>query len=319
MAQIVYPKINLAEEIEKMKKLRSATILSHNYQIPEVQDLSDFVGDSLELALETEKSDNKLIIFCGVHFMAETLSILAPQKKILLPDLEAGCSLAASINVEQLLEWKRKHPNSIVISYINTSAAIKAESDICCTSTNAVKIVESIPGNKEILFLPDLFLGAYVEKMTGRSMHIWPGECHVHAKLTAQKINQLRELQPDADFLIHPECGCVSNTMYNLVENKISPKKTKILSTGGMMKYAKSSPAKEFIVATETGILYPLKKANPTKKFYPAQKDAVCEYMKMINLDNIFKSLNELVYEVKVPKKIADKARKPILKMLDVI
>ena len=225
MAQIIYPKIDLVKEIEKMKKLRSAIILSHNYQIPEVQDLSDFVGDSLELALETEKSDNKLIIFCGVHFMAETLSILAPQKKILLPDLDAGCSLASSINVEQLQEWKRKHPNSIVISYINTSAAVKAESDICCTSTNAVKIVESIPANKEILFLPDLFLGAYVEKITGRSMHIWPGECHVHAQLTAQKINELRELQPNAEFLIHPECGCVSNTMYNLAENNISEKK----------------------------------------------------------------------------------------------
>jgi len=319
MAQIIYPKIDLVKEIEKMKKLRSATILSHNYQSPEVQDLSDFVGDSLELALETEKSDNKLIIFCGVHFMAETLSILTPQKKILLPDLDAGCSLASSINVEQLQEWKKKHPNSIVISYINTSAAVKAESNICCTSTNAVKIVESIPANKEILFLPDLFLGAYVEKITGRSMHIWPGECHVHAQLTAQKINELRELQPNAEFLIHPECGCVSNTMYNLAENNISEKKTKILSTGGMIKYAKSSTAKDFIVATETGILYPLRKENPTKTFYPAQKDAVCEYMKMINLDKIYKSLNELVYEVKVPKKIAEKARKPILKMLEIV
>ena len=206
MAQIIYPKIELVEEIEKMKKLRSAIILSHNYQIPEVQDLSDFVGDSLELALETEKSDNKLIIFCGVHFMAETLSILAPQKKILLPDLNAGCSLASSINVEQLQEWKRKHPNSIVISYINTSAAVKAESDICCTSTNAVKIVESVSANKEILFLPDLFLGAYVEKITGRSMHIWPGECHGGSD--CQKLDTDQEACEDANCEYYPsDCG----------------------------------------------------------------------------------------------------------------
>ena len=301
-----------------MRSKKNALILSHNYQIPEIQDLANFVGDSLELSIQARNADNNLIVFCGVHFMAETVSILAPKKTILIPDLEAGCSLAETINVEQLHEWKGKHPEAVVVSYINTSARIKAESDYCCTSSNAIKIIESIPTNKEILFLPDLFLGAYIEKMTGRKMHIWPGECHVHAQLTAEKVNNIRDEYPNADFLIHPECGCVSNVMYDMVNGDISDNKTKILSTGGMVEYTKKSASKEFIVATETGIIYQLQKNNPGKKFRPLKDNAICEYMKKITVEKLYKSLNEEVYQVKVPEEIAKKAINPINKMLEI-
>ena len=301
-----------------MRSKKNALILSHNYQIPEIQDLANFVGDSLELSIQARNADNNLIVFCGVHFMAETVSILAPKKTILIPDLEAGCSLAETINVEQLREWKGKHPEAVVVSYINTSARIKAESDYCCTSSNAIKIIESIPTNKEILFLPDLFLGAYIEKMTGRKMHIWPGECHVHAQLTAEKVNNIRDEYPNADLLIHPECGCVSNVMYDMVNGDISDNKTKILSTGGMVEYTKKSASKEFIVATETGIIYQLQKNNPGKKFRPLKDNAICEYMKKITVEKLYKSLNEEVYRVKVPEEIAKKAINPINKMLEI-
>tara|TARA_B000000460_G_C21531898_1_gene401194 strand:- start:1268 stop:2176 length:909 start_codon:yes stop_codon:yes gene_type:complete len=301
-----------------LRSKKNALILSHNYQIPEIQDLANFVGDSLELSIQARNADNNLIVFCGVHFMAETVSILAPKKTILIPDLEAGCSLAETINVEQLREWKGKHPEAVVVSYINTSARIKAESDYCCTSSNAIKIIESIPTNKEILFLPDLFLGAYIEKMTGRKMHIWPGECHVHAQLTAEKVNNIRDEYPNADFLIHPECGCVSNVMYDMVNGDISDNKTKILSTGGMVEYTKKSASKEFIVATETGIIYQLQKNNPGKKFRPLKDNAICEYMKKITVEKLYKSLNEEVYRVKVPEEIAKKAINPINKMLEI-
>ena len=301
-----------------MRSKKNALILSHNYQIPEIQDLANFVGDSLELSIQARNADNNLIVFCGVHFMAETVSILAPKKTILIPDLEAGCSLAETINVEQLRKWKGKHPEAVVVSYINTSARIKAESDYCCTSSNAIKIIESIPTNKEILFLPDLFLGAYIEKMTGRKMHIWPGECHVHAQLTAEKVNNIRDEYPNADLLIHPECGCVSNVMYDMVNGDISDNKTKILSTGGMVEYTKKSASKEFIVATETGIIYQLQKNNPGKKFRPLKDNAICEYMKKITVEKLYKSLNEEVYRVKVPEEIAKKAINPINKMLEI-
>ncbi len=301
-----------------MRSKKNALILSHNYQIPEIQDLANFVGDSLELSIQARNADNNLIVFCGVHFMAETISILAPKKTILIPDLEAGCSLAETINVEQLREWKGKHPEAVVVSYINTSARIKAESDYCCTSSNAIKIIESIPTNKEILFLPDLFLGAYIEKMTGRKMHIWPGECHVHSQLTAEKVNNIRDEYPNAELLIHPECGCVSNVMYDMVNGDISDNKTKILSTGGMVEYTKKSASKEFIVATETGIIYQLQKNNPGKKFRPLKDNAICEYMKKITVEKLYKSLNEEVYQVKVPEEIAKKAINPINKMLEI-
>ena len=318
IAQINTSESNFQEAINELKEEKNALILSHNYQIPEIQDLADVVGDSLNLSLQALNSDKDLIIFCGVNFMAETASILAPNKKVLIPDLEAGCSLADTINVKQLREWKEKHSDAVVISYINTSAEIKAESDYCCTSSNAVKVVEEIPKNKEILFLPDLFLGAYIENMTGRKMHIWPGECHVHAKLTASEINVMQNNYSDADFLVHPECGCVSNILFQLSEGVINNDNTKILSTGGMIDYAKKSNAKDFVVATETGILHQLQKQNPKKKFHPVKENAVCEYMKMITLEKVYKSLNEEVYEVKVPEEIANKAIKPITRMINI-
>ena len=319
ITQINTSEINFREAINELREEKNALILSHNYQIPEIQDLADVVGDSLNLSLQALKSDKDLIVFCGVNFMAETASILAPNKKVVIPDLKAGCSLADTINVQQLREWKDKHPNAVVISYINTSAAIKAESDYCCTSSNAVKVVKEIPQNKEILFLPDLFLGAYIENMTGRKMHIWPGECHVHAKLTANEINTMKNDLPDADFLVHPECGCVSNILYELSEGNIKNDNTKILSTDGMIKYANQSSAKEFVVATETGILHQLQKQNPEKKFHPVKDDAVCEYMKMITMEKLYKSINEEIYEVKVPEEIAKRAIKPITRMINTI
>lgn len=319
IAQINTSEINFREAINELREEKNALILSHNYQIPEIQDLADVVGDSLNLSLQALKSDKDLIVFCGVNFMAETASILAPNKKVVIPDLKAGCSLADTINVQQLREWKDKHPDTVVISYINTSAAIKAESDYCCTSSNAVKVVEEIPQNKEILFLPDLFLGAYIENMTGRKMHIWPGECHVHAKLTANEVNTMKNDFPDADFLVHPECGCVSNILYELSEGNIKNDNTKILSTDGMIKYANQSNAKEFIVATETGILHQLQKQNPEKEFHPVKDDAVCEYMKMITLEKLYRSINEEIYEVKVPEEIAKRAIKPITRMINII
>ncbi|MGE4596202.1 MAG: quinolinate synthase NadA [Nitrososphaerales archaeon] len=319
ITQINTSEINFREAINELREEKNALILSHNYQIPEIQDLADVVGDSLNLSLQALKSDKDLIVFCGVTFMAETASILAPNKKVVIPDLKAGCSLADTINVQQLREWKDKHPNAVVISYINTSAAIKAESDYCCTSSNAVKVVKEIPQNKEILFLPDLFLGAYIENMTGRKMHIWPGECHVHAKLTANEINTMKNDFPDADFLVHPECGCVSNILYELSEGNIKNDNTKILSTDGMIKYANQSNAKEFVVATETGILHQLQKQNPEKKFHPVKDDAVCEYMKMITLEKLYRSINEEIYEVKVPEEIAKRAIKPITRMINTI
>ena len=317
ITQINTSEINFREAINELREEKNALILSHNYQIPEIQDLADVVGDSLNLSLQALKSDKDLIVFCGVTFMAETASILAPNKKVVIPDLKAGCSLADTINVQQLREWKDKHPNAVVVSYINTSAAIKAESDYCCTSSNAVKVVKEIPQNKEILFLPDLFLGAYIENMTGRKMHIWPGECHVHAKLTANEINTMKNDLPDADFLVHPECGCVSNILYELSEGNIKNDNTKILSTDGMIKYANQSNAKEFVVATETGILHQLQKQNPEKKFHPVKDDAVCEYMKMITMEKLYKSINEEIYEVKVPEEIAKRAIKPITRMIN--
>ncbi len=319
ITQINTSEINFREAINELREEKNALILSHNYQIPEIQDLADVVGDSLNLSLQALKSDKDLIVFCGVTFMAETASILAPNKKVVIPDLKAGCSLADTINVQQLREWKDKHPNAVVVSYINTSAAIKAESDYCCTSSNAVKVVKEIPQNKEILFLPDLFLGAYIENMTGRKMHIWPGECHVHAKLTANEINTMKNDLPDADFLVHPECGCVSNILYELSEGNIKNDNTKILSTDGMIKYANQSSAKEFVVATETGILHQLQKQNPEKKFHPVKDDAVCEYMKMITLEKLYRSINEEIYEVKVPEEIAKRAIKPITRMINTI
>ena len=306
------------EEILSLKKERNAVILAHNYQLPEVQDISDFIGDSLALSRQAEKTKAKTIIFCGVHFMAETASIICPDKTVLIPDLSAGCSLASSINSKELENWKKEHPNAVVVSYVNTSADVKALSDYCCTSSNAVKVVNSIPEDKEILFLPDMFLGAYVEKITRRkNMFIWAGECHVHAGIKSDDINSVLKKYRQADFLVHPECSCTSSTMYHMAMGDLQ-KTGYILSTEGMMKHARSSTNNEFVVATETGILYRMQKENQDKNFIPLKNDAVCKYMKMITIEKVYNSLLNNVYKVRVPRKIADNARLAIERMLSI-
>ncbi|MGB9168285.1 MAG: quinolinate synthase NadA [Nitrososphaeraceae archaeon] len=306
------------EEILSLKKERNAVILAHNYQLPEVQDISDFIGDSLALSRQAEKTKAKTIIFCGVHFMAETASIICPDKTVLIPDLSAGCSLASSINSEELENWKKEHPSAVVVSYVNTSADVKALSDYCCTSSNAVKVVNSIPEDKEILFLPDMFLGAYVEKITQRkNMFIWAGECHVHAGIKSDDINSVLKKYRQADFLVHPECSCTSSTMYHMAMGDLQ-KTGYILSTEGMMKHARSSTNNEFVVATETGILYRMQKENQDKNFIPLKNDAVCKYMKMITIEKVYNSLLNNVYKVQVPRKIAANARLAIERMLSI-
>ncbi len=311
-------KAEIIAEINRLRKEKNAVILAHNYQIPDVQDIADFVGDSLGLSQEAEKTNADIIVFCGVHFMAETASIISPNKKVLIPDLGAGCSLSDTITADQLRDWKKQHPGAVVVSYVNTTAEVKSESDYCCTSTNAVDVVNSIPEDKEILFLPDMFLGAFVARETGRNIDIWPGECHVHADIKGEDIKNATDKHPDAELVIHPECGCSTSTMYECSNGTFNGKPVKVLSTGGMLKHAESSKSNEFIIATETGILHTLKKHNPDKEFYAANDDAVCKFMKMINLSNVLQSLQQEQFEVKVPELIAGKAKNAIDRMLEI-
>ena len=309
----------LKDEILKLKKEKDVIILAHNYQIPDVQDVADFTGDSLGLSRQAAKVKQKTILFCGVNFMAETAAIISPDKKVLIPDLEAGCSLSDSITVDELRNWKKQHPGSIVVGYVNTTAEIKAELDYCCTSSNAVNVVKSIPEDKEILFLPDMFLGSYVAKMTGRkNMRIWAGECHVHAGITPEDINKKLDSMKDAEFVIHPECGCTTSMIYDVADGSYDNKKVSILSTDGMLKYVNKSKSKNFVVATETGILYRMRKDNPGKTFIPASDKAECQYMKMITLEKVYDALVNEKYLVTVPKEIADKARLAINRMLEI-
>lgn len=308
----------LINEIQKLKKEKNAVILAHNYQIPEIQDIADFVGDSLGLSQKAANTDAEIIVFCGVHFMAETASIISPNKKVLIPDLEAGCSLAATINAEQLRIWKEEHPNYVVVSYVNTTAEVKAESDYCVTSSNAVKVIEAIPSNKKILFLPDRFLGMYVSAVTGREMEIWNGACHVHEKIGDVNFDEARAEHPNAEFLIHPECGCSSSCMLKS-QVYFDCKNIHIYSTEGMIKHVMNSQANEFVIATEIGILHRLKKIRPQANFFPLSPNAICEYMKMITLDKLYDSLRYEQFEVKVPIGIADKARIPIERMLSIV
>jgi len=313
-------KSRLQEEVRALARERDAVILAHNYQLPQIQEVADFVGDSLELSRKAAATDAAVIAFCGVHFMAETASILCRDKKVLLPDLGAGCSLAESITAEELRAWKRKHPGAIVVMYVNTSAEVKAESDYCCTSSNAVQVVEHVRrehgDDVEILFGPDMWLGAYVERMTGRKMHVWTGECHVHAGIRPQDIARVRAEHPEGEFLIHPECGCSTQVMEYAACGDVDPERTFMLSTSGMIRHARESKAREFVVATETGLLYGLEKANPGKRFYPANPDAICPYMKMITLRKLRDTLRNLAPEVRVPDDIAERARIPIERMV---
>jgi quinolinate synthase len=304
----------LKNEIINLKKKLNAIILAHNYQVPDVQDIADFVGDSLELSRRASETKADIIVFCGVMFMAETAKILNPDKKVLIPDLNAGCSLADSINLEQLREWKKQHPNAVVVCYINTSADVKTECDYCCTSSNALKVIQSIPEDKEILFLPDMYLGMWIKRQTNRkNIFIWPGECHVHAGFKYENLIKKMKEHPDAEVMLHPECGCTTQCLYHSNGN------LKVLSTSGMIKNAKESPYKKFIVVTETGILYPLKKANPDKEFIPADENAICKYMKMITLEKVYESLKNLKYEVILSEEVIKKAYAPIKRMLEIV
>lgn len=316
---LVQQSSKLKDEILRLKKEKGVIILAHNYQIPDVQDVSDFTGDSLGLSRQAAKVKQKTILFCGVNFMAETAAIISPEKKVLIPDLEAGCSLSDSITVDELQNWKKQHPGSIIVGYVNTTAEIKAELDYCCTSSNAVNVVKSIPEDKEILFLPDMFLGSYVAKMTGRkNMRIWAGECHVHAGITPEDIIKKLDSMKDTEFVIHPECGCTTPIMYDVADGSFDDKKVSILSTEGMLKHVNKSKSKNFVVATETGILYRMRKDNPTKTFIPASDKAECQYMKMITLEKVYDALVNEKYVVTVPKEIADKARLAISRMLEI-
>jgi quinolinate synthase len=307
-----------ADEVHRLAEERSAVILAHNYQVPWIQDVAHHVGDSLALSRIAAETDAETIVFCGVHFMAETAKLLSPDKTVLLPSLEAGCSLAASIDAEQLRAWKAEYPGAAVVAYVNTSAEVKAESDICCTSSNAAEVVASIPEDREILFLPDQFLGAHVERQTGRTMHIWMGECHVHAGIQPGDLKRMLAEQPDAELLVHPECGCTTNVMWLLGEGELPRDRTKVLSTGGMVSEAESSGHRRFLVATETGILHQLRKASPTKEFVPVDRNAECRYMKAITPENLLTSLREGIFEIDVPPEIAERARSAVERMIEI-
>jgi quinolinate synthase len=302
----------LHEEIRELAQERDAVILAHNYQRPEVQDVADVVGDSLGLSREAAATDAEVIVFCGVHFMAETAAILSPHKTVLLPDLGAGCSLAASITAEQLREWKAEHPGAIVVSYVNTTAEVKAESDYCCTSGNARAVIEAIPADQEILFLPDMYLGLWLERVTGRKLTIWLGECHVHAGIRPSDIERWEREAPDAELLVHPECGCASQAM------AFGSDRTKILSTEKMVDYARRSPTQRFLVATETGILHRLEKEAPGKRFEPVREDAICRFMKVTTLDKVRDSLRDMQHEITVDPETAGKARLAIERMVSI-
>jgi quinolinate synthase len=303
---------DLQEEVRELARLRDAVILAHNYQVPEIQDVADYVGDSLGLAREGARTDAPVIAFCGVHFMAETAAILSPEKTVLIPDLDAGCSLASSITGDQLRAWKAEHPGAVVVSYVNTTADVKAETDYCCTSGNARQVVESIPDDREILFLPDMYLGLWVERVTGRKLTIWMGECHVHAGIRPQDIVRWQEESPDAELLVHPECGCASQCM------AFGNDRTHVLSTEGMIRFAQASPKQRFLVATETGILHRLHKEAPGKTFEAVSERAICRYMKMITLEKLRDALAGMKHEVRVPADIAAKARLALDRMVEI-
>ena len=295
----------LAENIAKLKTKKDAIILAHNYQIGEVQDIADFIGDSLQLSIEASKIKNKIIVFCGVHFMAETAKILSPQKKVLLPDINSGCPMADMINASQLDELKNKYPDAVVVCYVNSSAEVKALSDICCTSSNAVNVVKSIPKNKEIIFIPDKYLGNYVQSQTGRELILWNGYCPTHVSINAKNIIQLKKKHLDAVVIVHPEC---TPDVIKVAD--------KVASTGGMIKYAKKTRKKEFIIGTEIGIIHRLKKENPYKIFHPALGNAICPNMKLINLEKVLLSLEEERHEIDITEEVIQKARSAIDKMV---
>ena len=301
---------HMHEEVKALARERGVVILAHNYQVPEVQDVADYVGDSLGLSRQAAETDSEAIVFCGVHFMAETAKILSPEKTVLIPDPDAGCSLASSITAEQLRQWKAENPGAVVVSYVNTTAEVKAETDYCCTSGNAKAVIDAIPRDQDILFLPDMYLGLWLEKVTGRKLNIWLGECHVHAGIRPEDIERWQAEAPDAELLVHPECGCASQAM------AFGNERTHILSTEGMINFAKASPKPRMLVATEIGIIHRLEKEAPGKRFEPVNRNAFCKYMKMITLEKLRDSLRDWKYEVEVEPEIAERARGSIERMV---
>jgi quinolinate synthase len=300
--------LDLRAEVQEWKRRRQAILLAHNYQLPEVQDAADHVGDSLYLSRQAARSDARVIVFAGVRFMAETAKILAPDKTVLLPDLEAGCSLADSITPEQLRRWKEEHPGAVVVSYVNTSAEVKALSDYCCTSSNAVEIVERIPPDREILFLPDLFLGHYVRRRTGRrNMHIWVGDCFVHTRMRPETVARQRREHPGAELIAHPECGC---------STEVLPVVDRVLSTDGMLRYASETRSPEVLVATEVGILHRMRRINPTTRFVPLSEEAVCPFMKKTTLERVRDSLARMEHRIELSPDILERARRPLERMI---
>jgi quinolinate synthase len=313
------PRASWAAQIRRLARQRDAVILAHNYQAPEIQDVADHVGDSLALSRLAAASTASTIVFAGVYFMAETAKILAPDRTVLIPDSRAGCSLADSITAQQVREWKAEHPGAAVVAYVNTTAEVKAESDVCCTSSNAIQIVESLPAGREVLFLPDQFLGAHVQRATGRrNMRIWLGECHVHAGISPADLRRKAEADTEAELFIHPECGCSTAALWQAGEGDLPPDRTRVLSTGGMLDAARSTRARSVLVATETGMLHQLRRANPSVRWEPVNPAAVCRYMKMTTADALLRCLRDGVEEVRVAPGVADRARRAVEAMIAV-
>ena len=307
-----------ANEVRRLAKERDALIIAHNYQVPQIQDIADHVGDSLYLSRIAATAPHSEIVFCGVHFMAETAKILSPDKRVLLPDAEAGCSLADTITADQLRAWRAEHPGAAVVAYVNTSAAVKAETDICCTSSNAADVIRTIPADQDILFLPDRHLGEHVRRMTGRdNIHLWQGQCHVHEGITPTKLLGALADNPDADVLVHPECACANTALSLVGSGQIASERVRITSTGGMTTIAGGRPGtRTVLVATETGMLHQLRKLSPTTRWEPVDDDAICPYMKMTDADALLHSLRTGTVEIGVDPVIADRARASVEKMI---
>jgi len=315
----VEPDAAWRDEVRRLAKERDAVLLAHNYQLPAIQDIADHTGDSLALSRIAAASDAATIVFCGVHFMAETAKILSPHKTVLIPDARAGCSLADSIDAAQLRAWKAEHPGAVVVSYVNTTAEVKAETDICCTSSNAVEVVRSIPADREVLFLPDQFLGAHVRRETGReNLHVWAGECHVHAGINGPELAARAAANPDADLFVHPECGCATSALYLAGEGIVPSSQVKILSTGDMVTEARATKARSVLVATEVGMLHQLRRAAPEIDFRAVNERASCRYMKMITPAALLRSLREGRDEVDVDPAIAERARGAVRRMIEI-
>ncbi|HZQ32529.1 MAG TPA: quinolinate synthase NadA [Mycobacterium sp.] len=315
----VEPDAAWAAEVRRLAKQRDATLLAHNYQIPAIQDVADHVGDSLALSRIAAEAPEQTIVFCGVHFMAETAKILSPDKTVLIPDQRAGCSLADSITADELAAWKADHPGAVVVSYVNTTAAVKALTDVCCTSANAVDVVASIPEDREVLFCPDQFLGAHVRRVTGRkNLHIWAGECHVHAGINGDELANQARSHPDAELYVHPECGCATSALYLAGEGAVPPERVKILSTGGMLEAARGTHARQVLVATEVGMLHQLRRAAPEVDFRAVNDRASCKYMKMITPAALLRCLTDGVDEVDVDPEIARLARRSVQRMIEI-